>query len=289
MTKIVLRNTTAKGEPLEVTFLPEMGMNMISYKKGNIEIIDQSTNGLFEERFAGLGALIGPHFHRRKVIPAVADETLFPHIARVKAKGVQEPFSHGIGRYAPWQAKSTETKVNAVLTGKDVWNGVPLATLEGQNFKLYFEAELFPHGLQIEMSVVSDTASIVGLHYYYHLPKGTGTVKAHVQKRYENRERKFETIPSDWNFDSQHLLTLDLKHDYDDTFYPFPNPLEGKIWLDAIDYQLETTYTCQSQENSWQLWHPAGASFVCIEPLSAQDPRHPNLSVSSLRIHLEIK
>jgi len=116
---------------------------MISFKKGGLEIIDQSTQDQFKERFAGLGALIAPHFHRRRPesIPPIKDENLFPHIARVKAHGTQDPFSHGIGRYAPWKAEFTPTKVTAVLTGKDTWNGVPLSALEGQNFKMNFTAE----------------------------------------------------------------------------------------------------------------------------------------------------
>lgn len=290
MDAIVLKNKTTRGDSLEATFLPEKGMNLISYKKGSLEVIDQSTKNLFEERYAGLGALIGPHFHHRKaeIIPPLQDESLFPHIARVKAKGITEPFSHGIARYAPWTAKASETKVKAKLTGKDTWNGVPLSSLEGQNFTMNFLAELTPSGLYLDLSVVSDTDSLVGIHYYYHLPKGQGTVISQVQKTYRV-DSELKSIPSTWNIDTQQKMTFDLSEPADFTFFPFPNPLEGKIILNAVDYQLETTYHCLSQENSWQLYHPKGASFVCIEPLSAQDPRHPNLTVSSIQINLEIK
>jgi hypothetical protein len=289
MDPIVLNNTTSAGESLQATFLPDIGMNMISYKKGNIEVIDQSTKNLFEERYAGLGALIGPHFHHRSPsrIPPIKDESLFPFIARIKAKGIQEPFSHGIARYAPWQAQASDKKVTATISGKDVWKGIPLAELEGQNFKMNYTAELTPEGLEIEISVVSDTDSIVGIHYYYHLPQGKGTVISSVQNKYiEGKETK--PIPNDWNYDSQKNLRVPLDRAYDCTFYPYPNPLEGKILLDAVDYQLLTKYSCMSQENCWQLYHPKDASFVCMEPLSAQDPRHPNLTVSSLQIKLEI-
>ena len=272
MEPIVLKNQSAKGESLEATYLPQMGMNMISYKKGNTEVIDQSTRSLFEERFAGLGALIGPHFHRRNpsIIPQVKDESLFPHIARVKAKGVQDPFSHGIGRYAPWKAEATPTQVKALLTGKDQWNGVPLSALEGQNFTMGYQADLTPDGLDIYLYVVSDTDSLIGIHYYYHLPNGTGKVISQVQNTYLDQNQR-KQINSDWNFNSQHILTYELKHAADYTFHPFPNPREGKILLDAGTYRLETTYLCNSQENSWQLYHPEGASFVCMEPISSQD------------------
>lgn len=289
MSAITLRNKTSSGDLLEATFLPEKGMNLISFKRGDLEVIDQTTKTLFDERYAGLGALIGPHFHRRKesIIPKVKEEALFPHIARVRSKGVIEPFSHGIARYAPWQAQATETRVVSTLTGKDTWNGVPLAELEGQNFKMQFTAELSSVGLNLELSVVSDTDSVVGIHYYYHLPNQSGTVLSSIQNTYlENSQRKI--IPSSWNYNSQQQLHYSLEQEADFTFYPFPNPLEGKILMDAGTYQLMTTYQSQSQENSWQLYHPKGSSYVCIEPVSAQDPRHPNLTVSSIHIQLQI-
>ncbi|EFB40371.1 MULTISPECIES: hypothetical protein [Parachlamydia] len=288
MQKIVLKNVTSQGIPLEVTFLPEQGMNMASYKKGEIEVIDQSTRNLFEERFAGLGALIGPHFHRRlpATIPLIADESLFPHIARVKQSGVQEPFSHGIGRYAPWKAEFTETTVDAKLNGNDEWKGVSLSSLEGQNFQMHFQAELTQKELKIHFSVVSDTDSLVGLHYYYALPQGKGVVHSRIQSEViENGEKK----PPRWQMDEQNEVLIPIADDdIDTTFYPFPNPRAGKILLDAGSYYLEKRYQCISQENSWQLYHPKNATFVCIEPLSSQDPRHPNLTVSSIQVEIEI-
>lgn len=271
MDSITLQHPSSTGELLQATFLPDMGMNMISYKRGSREVIDQSTRTLFNERYAGLGALIGPHFHRRNsaVLPKIADESLFPHIARVKAKGIEEPFSHGIARYAPWKVEATESHFKAVLTGKDLWEGMSLASLEGQNFTMRFNGEMTEKGLQLSLDIVSDTDSLVGIHYYYHLPQGRGVVTAGVQQE-------------------PHQLVFDLTEEVDRTFHPYPNVREGVITLDAIDYRLVTTYSCPSQENCWQLYHPQGASYVCIEPMSSQDPRHPNLTVSSIKIALEI-
>jgi galactose mutarotase-like enzyme len=245
---------------------------------------------LFEERFAGLGALIGPHFHRRRpeTLPRIADESLFPHIARVKAKGVADPFSHGIGRYASWTYTATDTAITASLSGKDTWNGVPLSALEGQNFKMNIKAELTPSGLILNLDVVSDTDSLVGIHYYYYLPEGKGTVISAVQPSYiAQGERK--PISESWNVSPQHVLSFDLEEEADYTFFPYPSAREAKIVLKTATHQVVTTYSCQSQENSWQLYHPKGASFVCIEPISAQDPRHPNLSVSAIQIALNIE
>ena len=205
----------------------------------------------------------------------------------MKAKGIEEPFSHGIGRYAPWKAIATPNQVSATLTGKDQWKGISLAELEGQNFVMQFKAELKPDGLYLALSVVSDTDSLVGIHYYYHLPKGKGTVYSQVQNQYiDHNERK--PLPPSWKLDAQQNLTYELDSEADFTFHPFPDPLNGVIVLDAVDYRLTTRYSSPSQENAWQLYHPAGASFVCIEPVSSQDPRHPNLTVSNIEIHLQI-
>lgn len=274
MSTITLKNQTKNGEFLEATFLSDKGMNMISFKKGDQEVIEQSTKDLFDERFAGLGALIGPHFHHKQaaLVPQVKNEDRFPHIARVKAKGIQDPFSHGIGRYAPWKAEATNEYVKARLTGKDLWNEVALSTLEGQNFNMTFEAHLKENGLFLNLSVVSDTDSLVGIHYYYALPNGVGEVISHV-KNADQGDKK---------------LIFNLSQEADFTYHPSPNPLEGKILLKTSTYCLQTTYQSINAENCWQLYHPAGASFVCIEPISSKDPRHPNLSVSSIKIHLEI-
>ncbi len=290
MEPIVLNNKTALGESLQAIFLPDKGMNLISYKKENIEVIDASTRPLFEERYAGLGALIGPHFHHRnpRIIPPIPDESLFPHIARLREKGITEPFSHGIGRYAPWKASVSGQKITALLMGKDTWNGVPLSTLEGQNFTMQFIAELLPEGLKLNLSVASDTDSIVGIHYYYYLPAGKGVVITQVQKHYLDESHQKSPLPPEWTLDARQEMRFNLDHSADCTFYPYPDPLAGEILLDAIDYRLMTRYRAPSQENSWQLYHPEGASFVCIEPLSAQDPRHPNLTASSLEILLTI-
>lgn len=289
MSAIVLEHQTKEGERLQATFLPDQGMNLISLKKDDTEVIDQSTRNLFEERYAGLGALIGPHFHHRKaeIIAKIKDETLFPHIARVKAKGVQEPFSHGIARYAPWKAEATKNSIKAQLSGKDTWNGVSLIELEGQNFNMKMEVHLKEEGLFLDLSVVSDTASLVGIHYYYALPQGKGRVISNIQNQViMNGELK--PIPSDWQFDTQQQLTFDLENEADYTFHPYPNLLKGHILLETDEYQLHTRYECACAENCWQLYHPKDASFVCIEPISSKDPRHPNLTVSSLNIHLNI-
>lgn len=288
---VVLQNRTLKGLLLQATFLPEKGMNLVSFKCGDIEVIDQSTRYLFDERASGLGPIIGPHFHERhpEVIPQLTaeQESLFPHIATIKAQGRKDPFSHGIGRYAPWQANCTDHHIHAVLTGKDLWHGIPLSTLEGQSFSMHMDVGLTPVGLDLSLSVVSDTDSLVGIHYYYALPNGRGTVVSDVQELYYD-PHELKKIPSTWNY-RQHMMTYDLKDAADFAFHPFHDPLSGHITLNTESYKLQTTYKSMSQENAWQLYHPAGSQFVCIEPISAQNPRKANLSVSAIHIHLEIE
>lgn len=288
MQTVILAHESLSGDFFKATFLPEKGMNLISFKKGGVEVIEQSTLSLFEERYAGLGALIGPHFHHRKVevIPQVQDESLFPHIARVKSKGVKEPFSHGIARYAPWSVESSQTEFKATLSGKDKWNGIPLADLEGQNFKMTFSGKLSENGLALDLSIVSDTDSLVGIHYYYSLPGGEGKIISRV-KSGTSLERD---LKSNYEIDEQGQCIIDLnpRAVIDHTFYPATDSRKGLITLETSKYTLKTHYQCVCEENCWQLYHPENASFVCIEPISAQDPRHPNLSVSSLHIDLEI-
>lgn len=245
----------------EAIFLPSHGMNLISFKKSGIEIIDQSTKQAFDDRFSGLGPLIGPHFHRRKIIPPDARKEVFPQSAYCKSYGIDDFFSHGVARYVPWNYEKTENGFEARLCGKDTWCDVPLSGIEGQNFQMDMKVFLDADGLNISLSVVSDTDSIVGIHYFYRLPNGYGLIRAGEL-----------TIPLDRAIDSNYKT----------------HPRRSIIDLETSEYTLRTEYTCISEENSWQLYHPEGASFVCIEPLSAQDPQHPNLTVSSLQIRLHI-
>lgn len=291
MKTITLRNISENGAPLEVTYLPEMGMNMASYKKGDIEIIDQSTKPQFEDNFSGLGPLIGPHFYRRRpeVLPKLADEKAFSHIARIKEKDTKtDPFTHGVGRYAPWSYEHDENSIKATLKGSDTWAGLTLKEIEGQDFTMTFTSTLTPKGLNINFSVVSEADSIVGIHYYYHLPQGRGRVIGKVKNQYLDIN-EIKTIPTTWNFDpSTHELEYILDKHTDFAFHPFPDPTIGDILLDTETYQLRTQFESVSEECSFQLYHPKGASFVCVEPTSAQDPRHANLTVSSIKISLEI-
>ncbi len=285
MEEIALHDKTTDGTPVEAVFCPGGGMNLIRFRLGDIDLIDPHTRNLYEERFAGLGAMIGPHFHHRipEIIPPVPSEERFPHIARLRKKGIKEPFSHGIARYAPWKAERSGQQIQSILTGRDEWMGVPLAQLEGQDFVMHFSATLEKGVLSLSLSVVSDTNSVVGFHYYWH-KMGKTTLSASVQPEMI-AEGKMLPIPADWGY-HEGKLSYSVGPDVDVTFHPSPDPLQGDILLDTEAYALAISYTSPSQENAWQCYHPKEASYVCIEPVSAKDPRHPILSVSEVHMSL---
>ncbi len=234
---------TISQDGVEASFAPEKGMNLLSFKTSEVEAIDQSTYSLFEERAAGLGALIGPHFHHRPQLD-------------------NEPYSHGIARQVPWEYDATETSINASLSSKTEWKGQTLGEIEGQDFQMWLKAHVDTDGLHLDYSITSDTDSVIGFHYYYNAPDGSQVLTS-------NQEPYTVGPPIDQGF---HPL----------------DPLQETITLKTPTYNLHIHYEADNQENSWQLWHPGDASFVCIEPLSAKDPRKPILSVSRLRLQLTL-
>lgn len=289
METMILENQTPDGRKLQATFLPQQGMNLCSYKLDDIEVMAQCTRASFESRFAGMGALIGPHFHRRNpaIQPKIEQEQRFPHIARARAEGVEDPFSHGIARYAPWQASQMDHTFSSSLKGKDEWEGVPLSQLQGQDFQYTFKGKLKPDGLHLELTLVSDCDSLLGLHYYYALPSRKATVTSDVQRQYREGT-ELHPLKENWQVDSQQNLTFDLQEEADYGFRPYKDPCEAAIALKTEQYTLHTRYSCTCAENSWQLYSPKDSGFVCIEPMSAKNPRKPQLTVSSLKVHLAI-
>ena len=281
---------TLLEEPLVATFLPEGGMNLASYKLGNVEVIDQNTRSLYEERKAGLGALIGPHFHQREEVSTGYDEALFPHIAKGKKEGRKDPFSHGIGRYVPWKYVASETQIKARLRGDDLYQGVPLKVFEGQDFVMTYEARLLPSGLFIEYKVESEKPSVIGLHYYYAF-SGKGSVHGSVQNTYRD-QKEWKPLPKEWTKGNENHLHFSLPQQADFGFLPAkktPNEHDYHLILDTDAYSLHIDYnTASNTEISCQVFHPDKASYVCIEPLSAKNPAAPLLKQNALEVKLEI-
>ncbi len=296
---IKLTNQDAKGRTLEAVFLPQFGMNLVSYSKQGFEVIDGETIDLFTERFAGLGALIGPHFHRRdeKQLPAIKGAELFPHIEKVQQKGVADPFSHGVARYVPWsQYKQDGHRMIAILTGEDQLGDVKLKDLEGQNFKMVMEASLEPHGLEMVLKVSSELPSVCGLHYYYKKGAANSFVHgAHLQSVYKNSQGDKTQVPQNWlstyrdgegvEVRSLHLPLGSQKEDIDFTFYPESN--FSIMGLGTEDYLLSICRN-HGKGQSWQVYSPKEEGFACIEPISAQSPRQPEATESMIDVCIQI-
>lgn len=284
---IILENTAADGKLLQATFLPELGMNLCSYQKDEIEVIDQSTKAEFEFRFSGLGPVIGPHFHHQKKewIQSGYDESLFPHIARIKKKGITDPFSHGIARYVPWNHIASKNEIRASLSSEDTFHGVKLLAFEGVDFEMEFRASLLPDGLEIEFSVESSRECLAGLHYYYALSEKTGTVESEVQNIY-SENGVFKPIPKEW-LARENQLKFNLEDAADFGFLPLKNH-RGEVLLHTKSHGLKVSYLGKSDQISWQLYTPKDASFACIEPLSAKNPRKLDAKSSGLIAKIEI-
>ncbi|MBS0627538.1 MAG: hypothetical protein JSS09_04935 [Verrucomicrobia bacterium] len=263
-------------------------MNLMRLQVGAIDVIDQNTIPLFEERFAGLGSLIGPHFHHRPLnqIPPVPFESSFPHIAKLKAKGVLEPFSHGIARYAPWKAQASGSSITAKLSGEDLWNGVLLSVLEGFSFQMELSASLLPKGISLDLSIESENPSLVGLHYYYTLPLGGGKIKAAVENQYRSQDA-CKPIPASF-LDSKGNLFFDATQEIDVGFIPKLTKEGFEVFYENTQFTLKISFQVDGDEASWQLYRPQEASYICIEPLSTKTPKHPASKKSRLQVRIEI-
>lgn len=289
MKEIILQHLCEDGEWIQASFLPAYGMNLTSLKKGDVEVIDQSTRPAFEQRFNGLGPLIGPHFYHRKEdeIPQVPDETIFPHIARVKKMGGVEPFSHGIGRYVPWRYKATESSIEGNISGEDTYHGITLTALEGFDFSMHFKATLTERGIDILLDVLSEKhPSIAGLHYYFALGTRKNTLRMQCNPLY-NDLGEWKEIPKRWLATEPHQLAFDLDEESDFGFIPLGKQ-EGEAELETDSHTLRIHYQTASDEHAFQLYHPKGASFACVEPVTAKNPRAAKQKENHLTVSIEI-
>ena len=281
---------TNDGLLLKAIFNPDVGMNLMSYSLDEIEVMDQKTLPSFEERMAGMGALIGPHFHHRKDqdIPKLDLKNLFSFIEGFIEKGQKEFFSHGIARYVPWKYEGGEDYIDAHLLGSDTFKGYKLSEIEGQDFKLSFKAKLKPNGLFIDYSLTAEKPSVIGLHYYYSLPDLKGEVSSTVDSQYHHPDG-WKPIPSNWLSSKDQLsFKLDKTLEADFGFRPMGNAHKSQIQLQTSTHKLCIHYEASSEENAWQLYHPKDVTYVCLEPVSAKNPREPTSSSAHLKVQIEI-
>ncbi|MBP9840946.1 MAG: hypothetical protein KBC64_00805 [Simkaniaceae bacterium] len=250
------------NEEYEAVFDPENGMTLLSLKKNGLEVIDQTAS-------SKKGPLIGPHFHI--------------HTQYVPPNG--ESYHHGVARYASWRYVHSQTQIKGHLSSKDSLDGYPLSLLEGQNFEMTFEARLIPTGLRIKQEIQSEHPSMVGLHYYF--KKGSkGVIHAEVEENY-NDQGTLHPIPENWMKGKQLFYNLNAQTDFG--FIPVDSSHEHKVMYETDEYSMLIHYqTANPLEVQFQLYSPLGASFVCIEPMSAAEPRQPNLTHSILETKFEI-
>lgn len=286
---VQLINQNEKNEQLIAKFCPEKGLNLISLTKNGREILDQNTKHLFDERSAGLGALIGPHFHHRQDenITTDFDENLFPHIAAIKKKGQKEYFSHGIARYVPWKYQASETQIDAYLTSLDCYKGTKIKDFEGFDFDMHFHAALLPDGLLIDFTIHSSLPSVIGFHYYYAIDKDA-FVEAFVQEKYRI-DHQWKNLPEKWYDPTKKKLHFDLSQEADFGFKPLLHEPHHyhKIMIKSKTHITHIEFTSSNEEEtSWQLYHPQNESFVCVEPLTSLNPRYPQLKSSNLQLKI---
>lgn len=288
----LLKAFSKDNQPIIAKFNPQVGMNLMSFTWGDFEIIDQCTSVLFNERCAGLGALIGPHFHHRKEgdIPNIEVSSLFPFTKHLLLNGQKEPFSHGIARYVPWNYKGDATSIFGTLNGSDEYQGIKLAALEGQDFTLEYQATITSEGLDIEYQVNSKKPSVIGLHYYYSLPGKQGEVFSRIDPMYHDFQG-WKKVPHSWYHQLPNKLGLKVASTFDADFgfRPWANQLSSTITLKTSKYCLHITYQANSEENAWQLYHPKDATFVCIEPVSAKNPREAKKTFAHLKINIQVE
>ena len=273
MQTVVIKKKQMDGTFLEATFAPELGMNLISLKKDKLELLDTSTEDLFFERCAGLGALIGPHFHQQKetILPSTCPTDLFSHIPKLIAKGQKDFFSHGIARYVPWQYTASEDKITAKVSSVDVYKGYLLSELECLNFYMTYEAEILEDRFRIKIFSNSDTQSLIGLHYYYAI-YGQSFIDGTVEPYYYDKGLK-KPLEDKWKHNNNNVF-LDIKQDLDFGFHPILKNSIGTITLTTEKYILkQEIQPVDGSEYSIQIYHPIDRNFICIEPISASNPR----------------
>ncbi|MCH9611547.1 MAG: hypothetical protein S4CHLAM102_00170 [Chlamydiia bacterium] len=287
---VILRNQSEDGSPLTATFNPTKGMNLMSYTKGSIEAIDQNTREPFEKRRAGLGALIGPHFHHRKNsrIPTIPHPEEIPWAQEILDSGQKECFSHGLGRYAPWDFEASENAIKATLTSSSKLAGMRLKELEGFDFSMQVAAKLEKDGLYFSLHVEGTLPTVIGQHYYYAIQDQSCTIKALTENQYDDKNT-LHPIPNEWkstdNPSSLHL-NIEPTTSLDYGFHPITNP--AHILMKTGSHTLEVSYWPENDQNVFQIYRPANATYVCIEPMTTYFPRNVVQTQSSINTRISI-
>lgn len=134
----------------------------------------------------------------------------------------------------------------------------------------------------------AEKPSVIGLHYYYSLGDEAARIRSYVQNQYHNQDG-WKDIPRDWLSQDKELqfkVTPEVEADFG--FRPIGDALEGQIELFTSHYRLEIDYQSANSEHAWQVYHPKGATFVCIEPVSAKNPREAKSKSANLQVQIKV-
>ncbi len=272
---------------IKATFDPEHGLNMVSLIIEGKELIDQSTKKGFQESSRGLSPLIGPHFYHRApdAIPFFDTEALHLLSKKLRFRDEVEPFSHGIARYVPWRVlETTATSFKAELDSHDKVLDWTLAEIEGFDFVLGFEASVTERAIEICYSAKSTSQPVVvGLHTYYALQEGMHFAELSGAPFYYDKLNR-RSVPHDWLVNQTLKIPLDQALDY--TFSPqLSREGFGEVELHCGVSALKIEAKAHP-DLSFQLYRPADASYICVEPIAAINPRIVTQKHASLEVHI---
>jgi hypothetical protein len=243
---------------------PGLGMSLVAFTVGDISILDESRQQQFLDIRKGLGPLILPHFGRGPFRPDV-DLGLIPHVARLKAAGIEDPFQHGVGRYSAWAFETDEKRVRGTINGNSRLAGIPLADLEGFPFEAAVTYGLDAEGLKITFELAGAQPVAGGIHFYYDL----------VDRQTAIAELPVEEAPAD-----ERVLRVDFRQAHDSGYHPRSTRNLCIYRLTTERYTLDTTVRVRGQKSqtfdSVILFSQEGQQFACIEPISYRhgEPNH---------------
>jgi galactose mutarotase-like enzyme len=152
---------------------------------------------------------------------------------------------------------------------------------------MHLDALLLHDGLLVDYSIEADVPCVIGFHYYYPSTKDS-CVEGCVKPFYRTKEG-WNGIEKSWYEEKSSKLHFCLDSEADFGFMPLqdPNSSSNLISLKTGKHHLLISYTSSNEdETSWQLFHPKGASYVCLEPLSALNPFNPVLKRNRLQMKL---
>ncbi len=251
----MVKEINIASKDTSASFTCSHGLNLISLKQGDTEVIHSAPEGF-----------IGPHFGFR--LPSLLG-------------GGEDPYPFGAARYLPWEAeKKSESALHAKISGNH-------ESPEGQKFQIDVDANIADETLRLHQSVVSEADSLIGCQARLHLPEGENTLSIDSRDKYYLNGTLTE-VPVSWERSSDGFVTVSLNTPFEAGFRPVIDLLRGRVQLKTSSYSVVLEYTSISEESSWYIIYPDEGSHISIAAVSSQNPWRPNLTVSSIDMSLKI-